>query len=296
MRSFLERKTIIAILAVVALGAITFLVSGLRQVDFRAGRPIPDSGVPRLSAPVARLMQELADIPPEKQVLSWVLLFLVVFVIGMFLSPEMRRWLITNTLRFLVILWALTFVSQRYSEILSKIDDVEVGSGAPGQVSPGEVIPPPVFVPPSASSLLVLLVSAVLVIAFVISSLLVYRYWRRRQEILVMKPPLDRLAAIARESLDKLHTGSRWEDVIVESYIRMSEVVGQRRGITRQDAMTPREFAARLESAGLPAGAVHKLTHLFEKVRYGALKSTPDDVREADACLAAILHYVGEAG
>jgi hypothetical protein len=161
-------------------------------------------------------------------------------------------------------------------------------------VSPEELLPPPAFVPPGISPLLILLVSGILVIVFVIGALLVYRTWRRRQVTLVVKPPLDRLAAIARESLDKLHSGSGWEDVIVESYIRMSEVVGQRRGIMRQDAMTPHEFALRLEMAGLPSGAVHKLTHLFEKVRYGALKSSPEDIREADACLAAILHHVGD--
>jgi hypothetical protein len=295
MRSFFEKKITLAILAILALAAITLLVSGLREVDFRAGRPLPNSEVPRLSAPVERLMQELANIPVENQVLSWVLLVLVVILISAFLTPEMRRWLITNTLRFLVLVWALTFISQRYSEVLSNMDDVMVGAPGAVQVLPVEVPPPPAFVPPGSSPLLILLVSGILVIAFVIGARLVYRTWKRRQEVLVVKPPLDRLAAIARESLDKLHSGSRWEDVIVESYIRMSEVIGQRRGILRQEDMTPHEFALRLERAGLPSMAVHTLTRLFEKVRYGAVKSTPEDIREAEASLAAILRYVGDS-
>lgn len=295
MRSFFEKKITLAVLSILAIAAITLLVSGLSEVDFRAGLPLPDTGVPRLSEPVTRLMQELADVPMDTQLLAWVLAFLVVFLIGMFLSPELRRWLITNTLRFIALLWALTFISQRYAEVLSKGEDVTVGPGGAVTVIPEEVPPPPVFVPPGISPWLILLVSVIMVVAFVFGARWVVRTLRRRQDIIAARPPLARLAAIARESLDRLQSGSRWEDVIVESYIRMSEVVGQRRGLMRQDDMTPHEFAVRLEMAGLPSRAVHDLTHLFEKVRYGASKSTPEDVREAEASLAAILRYVGDS-
>jgi hypothetical protein len=81
--------------------------------------------------------------------------------------------------------------------------------------------------------------------------------------------------------------------VVIQSYVRMSEVVGARRGLYRPEAMTPREFAERLERAGLPAEGVRRLTQLFESVRYGARKSGPSDVGEAVACLHSILQACG---
>jgi hypothetical protein len=74
----------------------------------------------------------------------------------------------------------------------------------------------------------------------------------------------------------------------------MSEVVSARRGLLRPDAATPREFAERLEHAGLPAEAVNRLTRLFESVRYGTRKSDESDINEATACLASILQACGE--
>ena len=73
----------------------------------------------------------------------------------------------------------------------------------------------------------------------------------------------------------------------------MGEVVSARRGLQRADATTPREFAERLERAGLPADAVKRLTRLFEAVRYGSRLSDQSDVNEAVACLNSILQACG---
>jgi hypothetical protein len=68
-----------------------------------------------------------------------------------------------------------------------------------------------------------------------------------------------------------------------------------RRGLYREYAMTPAEFAVRLQSAGLPPEPVNRLTRLFESVRYGARISAQRDVDEAIACLTSILKYCGES-
>jgi hypothetical protein len=75
----------------------------------------------------------------------------------------------------------------------------------------------------------------------------------------------------------------------------MSDVVSDRRNLHRAVAMTPHEFALRLEQAGLPGDSVTRLTRLFEGVRYGDRKSGPKDVNEAVSCLKIILHYCGES-
>ena len=74
----------------------------------------------------------------------------------------------------------------------------------------------------------------------------------------------------------------------------MSEVVSRTRGLSRQEAMTPTEFAFRLKRAGLPGDSVQRLTHLFESVRYGARKPAKNEINEAVSCLNVILHYCGE--
>lgn len=75
----------------------------------------------------------------------------------------------------------------------------------------------------------------------------------------------------------------------------MSEAVSRKRGLLRSTAMTPSEFARRLERAGLPGEAVGRLTGLFEAVRYGGRTSSQREINEAVSCLTAILHYCGEA-
>ncbi|MCJ7722876.1 MAG: DUF4129 domain-containing protein, partial [Anaerolineales bacterium] len=69
----------------------------------------------------------------------------------------------------------------------------------------------------------------------------------------------------------------------------MHEIVATRRGLRRKQDMTSTEFARRLESMGLPAVAVRRLTTLFERIRYGGKASTLDDVRDAKACLGSIV-------
>ena len=77
-------------------------------------------------------------------------------------------------------------------------------------------------------------------------------------------------------------------------YARMSAAVSRKRGLVRKEAMTPAEFARRLEQAGLPGDPVQRLTRLFESVRYGAKQSNQNEINEAVSCLKAILHFCGE--
>jgi hypothetical protein len=74
----------------------------------------------------------------------------------------------------------------------------------------------------------------------------------------------------------------------------MNDAVNLGHGIRRQEAMTPSEFANRLESVGLPGDPVRRLTRLFEAVRYGAKKPGQDESHEATVCLNAIIAACGE--
>ena len=151
----------------------------------------------------------------------------------------------------------------------------------------------PVFEPPQVSPAFSYLVSFGFALLWLAVMWGLYRGWKKYQRMNNQKP-LEELARIARSSLDELASGRNSSDVIINCYLRMSDVVSRRRQLHRAVAMTPHEFALRLEQAGLPGDAVKRLTRLFEGVRYGDRKSGPRDVNEAVSCLTTILNYCGE--
>ncbi len=153
--------------------------------------------------------------------------------------------------------------------------------------------PVPVFQPPQVSPVVSYLISFAVALLILAVIWVLYRGWKKYFSPDAQKP-LNEIAKIIRSSLDDLSYGGNSSDVIINCYLRMSDVVSNKQHLQRGIAMTPREFAARLEQAGLPGDAVTRLTRLFEAVRYGDRKSRPQDVNEAVSCLKTILHYCGE--
>jgi len=295
MRAFFGKKNWIVLFAVVALTAVTVLSSGLRDVSFRAGQPLGRDEAQAVGLSVAHFVREIAIIPLWKQLAAWAIVVLIVILTSLLLPPELRRRLIQNFLRYTLILIAI-FLAFKYVPGLS--DMFQLGDPASGQSgSAADVnIPVPVFVPPRISPAWMVLISVAIAVLIVAAIWFAGRWWRRRRAfLLTARKPLEEMGEIARVSLDELSAGRAWDDVIVDCYMRMSSVVERRRGLVRRDTMTPSEFASRLERSGLPAEAVHKLTRLFERVRYGAQASTQDEIGEAVNCLTAIMNYCGEA-
>ena len=75
----------------------------------------------------------------------------------------------------------------------------------------------------------------------------------------------------------------------------MNRVLQEQRGLERPKAMTPREFERYLLEMGLQDEHIRRLTRLFESVRYGTNAATPQDEREAVACLSAIVEAYGQS-
>jgi ABC-type multidrug transport system fused ATPase/permease subunit len=267
----------------------------LRGVTFREGQVMADGEAQSVSIPVTRLIGDLINIPLWKQLLLWAVVFLVVLIISTILSPELRRRLIVNFLRFMVIFWAIYFLAKNYGYLFKGLMPVGELPTQLGKDPNASTALTPVFTPPQVSPALTFLIGLAVALILVGVWWWLNRWWKRRQMLLAMQRPLDDIANIARASLDDLAAGRAWDDVILDSYFRMSRVVEKQRGLARQHAMTPSEFAARLEQAGLPGDAVRRLTRLFESVRYGAHSSTPEEINEAVTCLSAILHDCGES-
>lgn len=290
MRSLLENKRLVLLFAVLALGALTVLAISLDDVPFREAQQFSREETAQFRGYATDASEIWVDVPVWKQVLLWSLLGLSVLLIGLLLSPETRKKFFILMIRAALMVWAVYFVLTNYGDRLLGLDPQERGAAASGAAGSSPV---PAFEPPQVSPMFSYLVSFAFALLWLVILWVLYRGWRRYQ-LLNTRKPLDDIARIARSSLNDLSAGRSSSDVIINCYLQMSDVVASKRHLQRESAMTPREFALRLEQAGLPGDAVSRLTRLFEGVRYGDRKSGPRDVSEAVSCLRTILNYCGE--
>lgn len=290
MRSLFENKRLVLLLAALALGALTLLAISLNQVPFREGQHFAQQGRTEVPVLPGDPGQTWIEVPIWKQVMFWILVGMIFILIGLLLSPEMRKRLLRILIRMALTFWAFYFLIKHYGDRLIGLKFTGGGEPAPNQ---NISVPMPTFEPPKVSPAFSYLISFATALILLGLTWVLYRVWQR-YVALNSKKPLDALAKIARSSLDDLTSGRNSSDVIINCYLRMSDVVFSARHLHRNAAMTPHEFALHLEQAGLPAEAVSRLTRLFEGVRYGARKSGPQDINEAVTCLKTILHYCGE--
>jgi hypothetical protein len=293
MRSLLENKRLTLVVSVLALGALTLLAIGLNDVPFRAARSFSRevASDPTSILPIATDSEIDSRAWLQMSVLA--LVICMVILVGALLSPELRKRLFLIMIRVGLTYWALYILFTRYREFLPGIGlDLLGADGAPGSSSTGE--PVPQFTPPQSVSLTSYLISFGIAILLVIVARRVYAAWKE-MKVSDAQPAFKKIADIARSSLREISSGRDSTDVIINCYLRMSDVVANKRNLNRSVAMTPNEFAGRLEQAGFPGDAVRRLTRLFEKVRYGGYRTDSNAVNEAVACLTTILHYCGEA-
>ena len=293
MRALLENKRLTLVVSVLALGALTVLAIGLNEVPFRAARSfsreVASTPVPLLPNALDSEVESSAWV----QVSVFTLILCLVVLVGALLSPELRKRLFLVMIRVGLTYWALYILFTRYREFLPGMGlDLLGAERVPGATSSGE--PLPQFMPPQSISLTSYLISFGIAILLVIVARRVYATWKEIKKS-VPEPSFKKIAGIARSSLREISSGRDSTDVIINCYFRMSDVVADKRNLNRSVAMTPNEFAGRLEQAGLPGDAVRRLTRLFEKVRYGGYRTDSKAVNEAVACLTTILHYCGEA-
>ncbi len=271
--------------------ALAFLAAGLHGAEFRQPRHFASRQAEQVQVSVAALLEQIADVPFWKQLLFWVVMFLLVLIAASVFSPELRKRILWAFTRLALLTLLIFYIIQNRERLgltgLSNPLTEEASAPLGGEI-------PPEFVPPEVSPVLAYMVSVIVVMALIGLAWLVGRSFAAPRSRARRDLSLDKLADAARLSLDDLAAGRDWESAIIRCYACMSEVVSRRRGLRRDEAMTPAEFAARLETAGLPTDAVRRLTRLFESVRYGARLEGTRERDEAAACLNDILLYCGE--
>jgi hypothetical protein len=292
MRSLFEKKPWILILAFLALGALTVLSVSLRSVSFNDVQPIGRAEADPFPLLIQDIFESFHGVSVQSQIFFWIVLAVLIVLIGILLSPEVRKKMIRLLIQVAFFFWVLQFLVNRLPQITAAMDlNVNV-AGAGGQAENLPNIPPPVFTPPREIPWLSLLVGMLIILITVFLMWKLYRIWQE------MNPgranSMQSIARIARATLRDLSSGRESTDVILNCYFRMSDVVSDKKNLRRDTSMTPAEFALRLEQSGLPGDAVQRLTRLFESVRYGERRAGPTETNEAVACLTTILQYCGE--
>jgi hypothetical protein len=269
-----------------AVAALFVLAAGLGGLELRPGQTFIPAGLPTTPrGPSAGGFK----LPPSfltifLLVTAALFLFSLVVVLR---SPQDRK----SIGRYLVRLLVFAAIVALAVDLYRRPERVEVAvtpvPGPPAPVAPN-LEPPAVqptgipvpYTPPATSGWLGFGIALLVIVG---AGALVYGAWR------ASRVPENEIVEIARSALSDLRAGHDWEDVVVRCYADMSTALSQRRGIARHEAMTPREFAARLEEAGFPAGAVRTLTRLFEKARYSSHHSSSAESQQAVDALQAIM-------
>jgi predicted small integral membrane protein len=239
--------------AAAAILGVAALASAIPGVEPRSGlRP----GFTALSSALDPALDQTSD--PPSSIFRW-LAAIVRFVffallppslLYLVVSPNARRRVLIQVLSLLLVSYLVLRISPSLRAAVPAPHSPQ-GPGAAGQAA-ATVLEgglPPRWLVAGVSS-------------FIALGLLAAGYWVVRRARKVSDPRIGEL----RQALRALDRGqSDLESLIYQAYRTLCEVSGERRGIRRAQAMTPREYQAALELAALPSGPLARLTSLFEK-------------------------------
>ena len=280
MKSLFTGKVWIILLVFAALAGLIVLASGLNGMEFDAPNMVKLDNFFRLSN---------SSIPEDRDQNQWFRYFVIGMFILLFLAmlgpirPQSSKSLLMQLVRLFAFTAIAMMVMSRFARnnpMFSEEGQAESGTGELGTQLPSLAQPE---VTPQWEFWITVLVAVVLgILAIIIFNRFVDRWFPP-------KTNLEEIADIARSALDDLSKNKESRNVIIRSYTRMNAAVNQYRGIAREEAMTPSEFASYLEKEGLPGEAINGLTRVFEKVRYGGQSVSTEEVKEAKQCLTSIL-------
>jgi hypothetical protein len=285
----IPKKLLILPIGLLTIGFLLLTASGLGSLEFAPGVPFP--------------RQAEANFGPYTPSMALILvLFAIVaiFSFGLFLSIiKARNTLGLTIIGLAVVLGALFLMAlvasaahQELPEslptpiVLDEIeeapleeDETELFSEFTETVANNEFEEPPLpaWISFTVSLLLILIV-------FSLAWLLLRKRFARND---------DQRAAfveIAEQAAREISAGQDWGDAITSCYAKMLEAVGETHKIgATENSLTPAEFVALMVNARMPAPPAERLTHLFERVRYGGKQATQSEIDEAVACLQEIV-------
>jgi hypothetical protein len=292
LKKFFDHKIWVVLATCLALLMLVFLAAGLDNLHFQPGRPFTQGKTITFQISIEKISDEIASIPVWKQVVFVLLVFLLVVIVVAVIPSKWRKKFLKYFLRYALIVLLLFFIVKNFRVLLPALN--LAGAQASKNIPPNtSETPQSVFIPPQIPSVIMYLISLGVVAALALVVFLISRWWMQNQGFRKKPLSLEGLAQVARSSLADISSGRNWENVIINCYARMSDVVSKQRGLHRRMDLTASEFALRLENSGLPGEAVRRLTRLFEAVRYGVRRASQEEKAEAIACLTSVIHACG---
>ncbi len=222
-----------------------------------------------------------------KAVFTITLVGLPFAIIYFIISPEFRKLVIKRIIRMSMIV-VVVFLVARFLASLKNF--FERGNKTPGPAFSFEA--EPTWKPFTEFALVPsqwLIFFSDVVFALLLASLLGYVICLVRRRHHSSTQPLTELAGVAQNAINMFQAGGDFKNTVMRCYVEMSQALEERRGIRRQETMTPREFETYLSNVGLPHKPIQQLTRIFEEVRYGTKTPSKDEERQAIASLAAII-------
>ncbi len=280
MKSFFGDKTWVILLVIGALLALVILAAGLGEMEF--GQPF-DFRLDRSNT------LDISSIKAGEGVrwFQYLIPGLLIILYLLMLSPARPRpgGGIFNALfrSFGFLMFFMIFMGAFARQGVFFTQNALEGLPVPGagEDGLGEFVPPTLTSGSTfAITLLLIAVSAVLVVLVI--NYMFDRYYKPKSDA-------EEIAEIAREALHGLADPVTSKNAIIRCYFEMNRAVEEKQGVVREEAATPAEFAARLGRLGLPHDAVHGLTGVFERVRYGSKEADAREIEEAKQCLTEII-------
>ena len=261
--------------------ALVLLAASLANLQLQPGSPIPGGGHPGNFNQTGNMLPLLkTSISPILQGIAAIVFIMIVILFTARLIAFVNFMYILRLVLVIAVLVAVVYF----------LPQISSGQRAYIPNAPSEVSTQPDFnysVTPleQPPQILIRLVLAAIVFGISLTFLKNIAHWRRKTQ------PDDALIQEAQNAVDAIQSGVDLKNVILHCYAQMTRALYREQGIERQDNMTAREFERQLEIKGFPPTPVHQLTALFEKVRYGAQKTSAQDEKTAMDCLNEIIQY-----
>ena len=267
-----------------AIGVLVVLAAGLSQLEFQNGFMMKNPGAQNTpEAPTNPSPMDNAQSPDSfKEIFVFVIWgLLVVSILATFLWPQNLREILHRAIATAVWVAAIYFFVSRLRSLSSSDNTPRTAGSDQPVIDPQELIQraSQTHIPPWLIFVLIVIVLGTMALGI----FLIRRYWIARRRNF-----LEDLAGLAERAAHDLRAGGDLRNTVLRCYRNMSLLLSEQKKVTIRQAMTAREFEQRLNVLGIRDEHVHRLTRLFEGVRYGRHEASEAEEREAITCLEAI--------
>src|SRR5215204_2250554 len=205
IRSIFEKRVLVILLALLALGALTVLATSMDEIPFHEAQQYSREETARVEGVTAQdVIEAWTAVPVWKLVVLWALLGMLMILMVILMTPEARKRLLLFFFRLTLTMIVIYYYMKNYgARFLASLNMSGVAFTEPA--SPANVVPAPVFQPPPPSSTASSVISFVFALLFILALWFAYRAWKKY--LAANQSPLKELAKVARLSLHDISSG-----------------------------------------------------------------------------------------